>query len=119
MSNRLLAVLIIMLATTALSYPCFAQTYGTPGYAPGAWKPEELPKDLSQTKKFDPRDLTGVWVVNVDRSNHERHSLTDAPDNGLSNFVPPSLTPWGQEKYAKNIPSYGPRKVMPGLGNDP
>ena len=56
--NDSLAVIAAILAFSAVS---FAQTYGTPGYAPGTWKPQEVPKDLSKPKPYNPRDLSGVW----------------------------------------------------------
>ena len=39
--NDSLAIIAAMLAFSAVT---FAQTYGTPGYAPGTWKPQEVPK---------------------------------------------------------------------------
>ncbi len=35
---------------SAFSSAAFAQTYGTTGYAPGTWKKDELPKELSNPK---------------------------------------------------------------------
>jgi hypothetical protein len=58
---------------------------------------------------FDPRDISGVWRLaggNVPR----------VPT--LSNDVPP-MTAWGEERFNANKPSFGPRAVVPALGNDP
>lgn len=122
MRYRLIRLVGLLAAAMAFEAVLFAQTYGTPGYAPGAWKPEELPKDLAKPKSYDAHDLAGVWVVDADREHPERHTLTDSPGGGPSaptNFVPPAMTDWAKAIYQKNIPSYGPRRVMPGLGNDP
>jgi hypothetical protein len=54
-----------------------AQTYGTMDYGPGSWKPEELPKELSAPKPYDPRDLSGVWSTPTTAGYFERHSLND------------------------------------------
>jgi len=57
MRNRfmdLLATFAMMLAFSAVT---FAQTYGTKGYSPGAWKPEELPKELSKPKPYNSQIL--------------------------------------------------------------
>ena len=47
-------------ATMALCAGGFAQTYGTKGYAPGAWHPDELPKELAAPKPYNPHDLSGL-----------------------------------------------------------
>ena len=36
----------------------------------------------------------------------------------LSN-TPPPMTAWGKEQFDAHKPSYGPRSVLPVLGNDP
>ena len=50
MRNRLLKSVAILAALLASSCIAFAQSYGTDGYAPGAWKPDELPKEVSKPK---------------------------------------------------------------------
>jgi len=65
--NDSLAVIAAILAFSAVT---FAQTYGTPGYAPGTWKPQELPKDLSKPKPFNPRELLGRIKAILRRSAH-------------------------------------------------
>src|SRR5260370_39540088 len=116
----------VLRALLAMSCLGFAQTYGTKGYAPGAWKPEELPKEISQPKPFNPHDLSGVWSMPT-KANFERHSLNDKrlniqdkslPGEMRAQSYPPPMTAWGKERFEASLPSYGPRSVPPGLGND-
>jgi hypothetical protein len=127
MRNRLSDSLVVIAAMLAFSAVTFAQTYGTPGYAPGTWKPQELPKDLSKPKPFNPRDFSGVWSSPTKAGYFERHALNDKwlaiqdksiPDQMRSQTYPPPLTDWGKAKFEATKPSYGPRSVPPGLGND-
>ena len=122
--NDSLAVIAAILAFSAVS---FAQTYGTPGYAPGTWKPQELPKDLSKPKPYNPRDFSGVWSSPTKAGYFERHALNDKwlpiqdksiPDQMRSQTYPPPLTDWGKAKFEATKPNYGPRSVPPGLAND-
>src|ERR1700746_2149107 len=53
----------LLTSVLALCSLGFAQTYGTKGYAPGAWKPEELSPELSKPKPFNAHDLSGVWSM--------------------------------------------------------
>ena len=124
MSNRILSSAVVFLSALALAGLTFAQTYGTKGYAPGAWKPEELPKDLSNAKPFDPHDLSGVWSMPT--KGFEKHSLTSkplalehVPTEMKQTSVPPPMTAWGKAKLDATKVSYGPRSVPPGTGNDP
>jgi hypothetical protein len=120
----LFGLLVLLLVPPAL----FAQTYGTPGYSPGAWKPEELAKrPATPAKPFNPHDLSGVWSYPTRPGYFERHSFNDkwldikeknVPDQMKSQIYPPKLTPWGQAKFDATKPSYGPRSVPPGEGND-
>ena len=77
MWNRLLNSVEVLAALLAFSCVTFAQTYGTPGYSPGAWKPDELPKELSKPKPFNAHDLSGVWSTPTTAGYFERHSLND------------------------------------------
>lgn len=125
MRNRLISSVVALAAILACSRIAFAQTYGTKGYAPGAWKPDELPISLSDPKSFDPHNLSGVWSMPTS-GNFERHSLNDKPikiDPSVpremgSEAYPPPMTPWGKAQFDANKPSYGPRAVPPGEGND-
>ncbi len=92
-----------------------------------AWKPDELPKDLAKPKPFDPHDLSAVWSMPTKPGYFERHSLNDkwldnqdksVPDQMKSDAYPPPMTPWGKAKFEATKPSYGPRSVPPGEGND-
>jgi len=127
MRNRfmdLLATFAMMLAFSAVT---FAQTYGTKGYSPGAWKPEELPKELSKPKPYNSHDFGGVWSSPTRAGYFERHALNDKwldikdkgiPDQMRSQTYPPPMTDWAKAKFEATKPSYGPRSVPPGLGND-
>jgi hypothetical protein len=125
MRNRWMSSVGILLALLACSTVTFAQTYGTDGYSPGAWKPEELPKDLTKPKPFDPHDLSAVWSTSS-KGGFERHSLNDkrvdiTKDESIemkAETYPPPMTPWGKAKFEATKPSYGPRSVPPGEGND-
>jgi len=128
MRNRFPNPVVILMMLLAFSCAAFAQTYGTKGYSPGAWKPEELPKELSKPKSFSPHDLSGVWSTPTTRGYFERHSLNDkwmeikdpkVPPQMRSDASPPPMTAWGKAKFDANRVSYGPRAVEPGLGNDP
>jgi len=127
MRNRLSDSLLVIAAMLAFSAVTFAQTYGTPGYAPGTWKPQEVPKDLSKPKPYNARDFSGVWSSPTKAGYFERHALNDKwlpiqdksiPDQMRSQTYPPPLTDWGKAKFEATKPSYGPRSVPPGLGND-
>lgn len=124
MNSRILKSAVILLAGLVLAGLGFAQTYGTKGYAPGAWKPDELPKNLSTPKPFDPHDLSGVWSMPT--KGIEKHSLTSkqldlqhVPGEMKQTSVPPPMTAWGKAKLDATKVSYGPRSVPPGTGNDP
>ena len=42
----------VLMFLLAVFVPALAQTYGTKGYAPGAWKPEELPQGLGKPTAY-------------------------------------------------------------------
>lgn len=126
MRNHFMSATATLLLLLASSCVAFAQTYGTKGYAPGAWKPDELPPDVSKPKPFNPHDLSGVWSMPT-KLNFERHSLNDKrldiqdkniPGEMRAQSYPPPMTDWGKAKFEATKPSYGPRSVPPGLGND-
>src|SRR5215469_875727 len=127
MRNRITICLGLVTVLTAFLPVTFAQTYGTKGYAPGAWKPDELPKELSKPKPYNARDLSGVWSSPTRSGYFERHALNDKwldikdksiPDQMRSQTYPPPMTDWGKIIFEATKPSYGPRSVAPGLGND-
>ena len=128
MWNRLLNSVEVLVALLAFSSVTFAQTYGTEGYSPGSWKPDELPKELSKPKPFNAHDLSGVWSTPTTPGYFERHSLNDkwidtkdrkVPPQMRSDAAPPPMTEWGKAKFDANKVSYGPRAVEPELNNDP
>ena len=107
MRNRFVFSIVAPTALLACSCVTFAQTYGTKGYAPGTWKPEELPKGLSDPKPFNVHDLSGVWSMPTKAGYFERHSLNDKPiklDPSVppqmgSDSYPPRMTPSGKAKF--------------------
>jgi hypothetical protein len=128
MRNRFLKSAQLLITLLAFSGIAFSQTYGTGGYSPGAWKPDELPKELSKGKPFNPHDLSGVWSTPTTKGYFERHSLDDkwidlqdkkVPPQMRSNTSPPAMTEWGKAKFDANKVSYGPRAVEPEKNNDP
>ena len=65
----------------------------------------QLPDGCAErTGTYDPRDLSGVWSRYMGRGN-------------MGDDV--ALTPLGQKLYEANLPSFGPRGVVPAKGNDP
>jgi hypothetical protein len=70
-------------------------------------------KSTSDKVEFDPRDLSGVWFTDM------RVSVTADEDGARNVAKPVAMTPRGQAKYDSQLPSYGPRAIPPGLGNDP
>jgi hypothetical protein len=128
MRRRILNFIGALGAVLIFSHAALAQTYGTKGYAPGAWKPAELPKELAKPKPFDPHNLSGVWSMPTKTGYFERHSLNDKSLNIKDPSIPPQMgsdtktppmTPWGKAKFDATKVSYGPRSVAPGTGNDP
>jgi hypothetical protein len=128
MWNRLLKSVEVLVVLLAFACVTFAQTYGTEGYSPGAWKPNELPKELSKPKPFNSHDLSGVWSTPTTPGYFERHSLNDkwmdvkdrkVPPQMRSDAAPPPMTDWGKTRFEANKVSYGPRAVEPELNNDP
>ena len=124
MRNHLVNATLTLLALLVFSCVTFAQTYGTKAYAPGAWKPDELPPSVSQPKPFNPHDLSGVWSMPT-KTNFERHSLNDKrlniqdksiPGEMRAQSYPPPMTAWGKAKFEATKPSYGPRSVPPRIG---
>ena len=68
-----------------------------------------------------------MWSSPTKAGYFERHSLNDkwsdikdknVPDQMKSQTYPPPLTEAGKAKFEATKPSYGPRSVPPGLGND-
>src|ERR1700691_1114196 len=91
MRNQVLNLVAVLAALLAFSPVAFAQTYGTEGYSPGAWKPDELPKEASKPKPFNPHDLSGVWSTPTTPGYFERHSLNDKWLDIKDKKVPPQM----------------------------
>src|SRR6202047_1328068 len=107
MRNRFMDLLATFAMVPAFSAITFAQTYGTKGYSPGAWKPEELPKDLSKPKPYDPHDFVGVWSSPTKAGYFERHALNDKwldikdksiPDKMRTQTYSSPMTAWAKPK---------------------
>jgi hypothetical protein len=124
MGKRFITSLTVLIASFAVACVAFAQTYGTKGYAPGAWHPGELPPDVSKpsSERYDPRDLSGVWSVPT--AGYEMHTFTSKPDPtvpdlGKQSPIVPPMTDYGKAKLEANKPGYGHRAVPNGTGNNP
>lgn len=111
MRNRFISGIVALAGVAMLPAAVFAQglNQGRGSQAPipcvNEWK---LPNgcDMARVlpKAFNPKDLTGVW------------NRTKGSGNMGDAVV---LTPEGQRRLALHKPSYGPRAVIPALGNDP
>src|ERR1700694_5170760 len=119
MRNHFMFSMMLLVAGLAFACVASAQTYGTKGYAPGAWKPDELPKDLAKSKPFDAHNLSGVWSMPT--KGFEKHSLTSkqfalehVANDLKQTSVPPPMTPWGKARLDATKVSYGPRSAPPG-----
>jgi len=67
-------------------------------------------------QQFDPHDLSGIWRAAVGGNRRDVEAF--APGQSLTENPPP-MTPEGQTRFNANKPGYGPRQVVPALGNDP
>jgi hypothetical protein len=98
MLNRFLSLVAAVLTLVSASSLLLAQTETGAAKSPSASVP------------YNPHDLSGFWQF-----------FNNIPGQGIyatpSKQGPPGLTPWGQEKFDANKPSYGPRTVP--LDNDP
>ncbi len=128
-------VVVLLALLTVSSGVAFGQVYGDAfakaGGAPGAWAPEDLPKNLSAPRPYDPHDLTGVWAAPSEKEDphwlgeHGGQGGTNGPDFWL---IRPPLTAWGQEQLDANHPgpngdndsfAFGERARIDGYDNDP
>jgi hypothetical protein len=132
MRSRLTTLTVTpVMAVVAFSLVTFAQTYGTKGFAPGAWKPDELPADLGKPMPFDPHDLSGVWAIPSEKD--DIHWLGEVGGEGVD--VPtdilkkrPPLTQLGLDVLNSHLPppnsdkdalTLGARARFSGYDNDP
>src|SRR5580700_8944891 len=102
MRNRWIGLIVFTAALLVFSSVTFAQTYGTAdGGAPGSWPPDQLPKELSAPRPYNPHDLSGVWASpneNLDAhwlGEHGGQMGTNGPDFWV---IRPPLTEWGQDQ---------------------
>ena len=98
---------VTFLALLVSSSVTLAQTYGTKAYAPGAWKPDELPPAVSQPKPFNPHDLSGVWSMPT-KTNFERHSLNDKRLNIQDKSIPGEMR---AQSYSPSHDRLGKSKI--------
>jgi len=106
--NRLTAITIGLVLLSAFSFHLSGQTPPR-SQAPEAVKEGRLDHVKEQapaTPRFDPHDLSGVWVL-------QRQKIFT-----LSSDTPP-MTAWGQAKFNETKPGYGRRAIPPAFGNDP
>ena len=108
MHNRFIGSMMVVVAALVFSPGVFAQTYGSLGDAPGAWKPDQLPPELSKPKPFDPHDLSAVWAAPTLRD--DVHWLgehggqdQDAAGPDILDKRPP-FTPFGLEVVETHFP---------------
>jgi len=127
MRNRFMLSVAALLVLVSCSCVTFAQTYGTKGYSPGAWKPDELPKGLSNPKPFDPHNLSGVWSMPTKQGYFERHSLNDkaikdsseCPSADGVGGLSSSYDAVGKGEVRRCISQLWPAIRAAGEGNDP
>ena len=107
MRKRFMAAMIAVAIVTVAVPLVLAQRGGGPRRVQGIpcindW---QLPDGCEErTGTHDPRDLSGVWTRYQGAGN-------------MGNDV--KLTPLGQKLWEANLPSFGPRAVVPAKGNDP
>lgn len=109
MRNRLMRLIVALAAILVFSPLTLAQR-GRGGAAQPApcvndWQIPSGRNPRPAPSKFNPRDLSGVWTRVKGAAN-------------MGNDIPP-LTPLGQAKHDANKPGFGPRAIVPALGNDP
>ena len=107
MRKRFMSAMIAIAIVTVAVPLVLAQRGGGPRRVQGIpcindW---QLPDGCEErTGTHDPRDLSGVWTRYQGAGN-------------MGNDV--KLTPLGQKRWEANLPSFGPRAVVPAKGNDP
>jgi len=131
MRSALMMRFLTVGAAMMFSLIAFGQTYGTKGYAPGAWKQVDLPAELGKPKPFDPHDLSGVWAIPTPQA--DIHWLgevggeyVDIPTDILKKRPP--FTALGLEALNSHLPApngnkdaltIGARSRFSGYDNDP
>lgn len=109
MRNRLIRLIVALAAILVFSPLALAQRgrggAGQPAPCVNDWQTPSGCDPRPAPSKFNPRDLSGVWTRVKGAAN-------------MGNDIPP-MTPLGQAKEDAHKPSYGPRAIVPALGNDP
>lgn len=106
MRIRLIDLIAGFLALVVLSPRGLAQVADWGGQASS---PSAKANSSSSVSAYDPHSLSGVWRL-------AGPAVPRVPT--VSEDVPP-MTAWGQARFDANKPSFGPRAVVPALGNDP
>jgi hypothetical protein len=70
-----------------------------------------MPQKKMSEKKFNPRDISGVWDSTPSFHINPKY-LGTFPEE-------PSMTPWAQALFDKAKPTFGPRSVPVSVSNDP
>ena len=107
MRNRYIIWGIYLMAALLFSSSLFAQTiYYSPSSGGGRTK-EALAAAAADPRPatYDKHDLSGIWYGGKNPRVFSR--------------TPPPFTPEGKKRFDANKPSFGPRAVIPALGNDP
>ena len=127
MQNRLSLLVVFVFTALACTLPAAAQVYFPPVLG-GQSQEAKAAAEAAPKPKYDPHDLTGVWVgggaAGGRGAANGRGATPGRPTNTLMGGAPPPpMTAWGQEQFNAHKPSepYADesRKVPPALGNDP
>ena len=105
MGNRYL----MLVACIAAAFICSSSLYGQVYYSPSSQgkrttAANAAAKAAPRPATFDKHDFSGVW--------YGRNPRVFSPKA-------PPMTAEGQKRFNANKPSFGPRQVLPALGNDP
>src|SRR6476620_7200728 len=106
MRNRYLILGISLIGTLLFSSSAFAQVYYSQSSGGGRTKEAlDAAKADPRPATYDKHDLSGIWYGGGNRR--------------VFSPTPPPFTPEGKKRFDANKPSFGPRAVIPALGNDP
>jgi hypothetical protein len=109
MRNRYKGLILATAVLFAFSPGLRAQT--APAGRPGKMAGKSSKAKMTSEKKFNPRDLSGVWDSSLSFRENKAYIGT-FPDK-------PAMTPWAQALFDKAKPTFGPRSVPVSLTNDP
>ena len=98
-------VAVTSILATIWSSRVYAQIYYSPSsQGKRTTAANAAAKAAPRPATFDKHDLSGIW--------YGRNPRVFSPKA-------PPMTPAGQARFNANKPSFGPRQVVPALGNDP